>query len=124
VSESEQLLQTADRLLKDVVPGTRGLWPRTVAMVVRAALELELGELWSRLQPEVASAPMRAQLLLMPAYVGRAVAQDAVEAWYGLSRGTHHHAYELAPTSAELRDWLETVKRVRVGLSAQLSTEM
>ena len=27
------------------------------------------------------------------------------DAWTGLSRAGHHHAYELAPTAAELRSW-------------------
>lgn len=123
MSESDQLIRTADRLLAEVIPGTRGLWPRTVAMVVRAALELELEAFWRRVEPDVASAPRRSQLLLLPTYADRAVARDAAEAWYGLSRGTHHHAYELAPTADELRDWLLTVERVRTGLRADMDMQ-
>lgn len=115
--ESEVLLETADRLLKDVVPGTRGLWPRAVALVARAALEVELDGYWAQVQPEVAAAPTRSQLLLLPSYAGADVARDAVDAWYSLSRGSHHHAYELAPTAQELRDWVGMVQRVEAALS-------
>lgn len=121
MSESDQLLRSADRLLKDVLPGTRGLWPRTVALIVRAALELELDAFWSRVQPEVAAAPKRSQLLLLPAYADRAVAEQAADAWYSLSRGTHHHAYELAPTAHELRTALKAVDRIREALNAPVA---
>lgn len=112
MTDAEVLLDTADRLLTEVVPGTTGLWPRTVALATRAALELELDAYWARVRPEVAAAPARAQLLLLTSYAGADVARDATQAWHGLSRGSHHHAYELAPTAAELRDWLDTVRRL------------
>ena len=111
------LLETADRLLREVVPGTRGLWPRTVAFLARAAVEHELAGFWARVQPEVAAAPMRAQLLLLGQYAGPEVARDAADAWGGLSRACHHHAYELAPTAPELREWLTTVQRVAGALA-------
>lgn len=116
MTDAEVLLATADRLLTEVVPATTGLWPRTVALATRAALELELDAYWSRVRPEVGAAPIRAQLLLLTSYADADadadVARGATQAWHGLSRGSHHHAYELAPTAAELRDWLDTVRRL------------
>ncbi len=112
MSDTELLLDTADQLLAHVVPGTRGAWPRAVAFAVRAALELELDAYWGQVQPEVAHAPMRSQLLLLRSYAGENVAVDAIEAWHALSRACHHHAYELAPTAQELRRWLQQVRSV------------
>ncbi len=110
--DTEELLATADRLLREVVPGTRGVWPRTVAFVVRAALEQELAAFWQRCVPEVARVPMRSQLLLLGSYTDTGLARDAAGAWGGLSLACHHHAYELAPTAVELRAWLESVRHV------------
>jgi hypothetical protein len=31
---------------------------------------------------------------------------------FGLARATHRHAYDLAPTAAELRRWLDLVRTV------------
>lgn len=55
---------------------------------------------------------MRAQLLVLRTKAGGDVARQAAAAWHGLSRACHHHAYELAPTAAELRGWLEAVRAV------------
>jgi hypothetical protein len=46
---------------------------------------------------------MRAQLLLLPQFTDPGTV--ARESWLGLSRAAHHHAYELAPTAGELRNW-------------------
>lgn len=112
MNESDELLGTADRLLREVVPRTRGLWPRTVALIVRAALELDLDDFWRREQPEAAATSRRSQFLLLPVYADAEIARRAADAWYDLSRATHHHAYELAPTANELRGWLRTAEEV------------
>ena len=49
------------------------------------------------MSPEAALCGMRPQLLLLPAYAGKDIAQEAADAWLGLARAAHHHAYELAP---------------------------
>ncbi len=119
MSESDELLVTADRLLREVVPRTRGLWPRTVAMIVRAALELDLDDFWRRVQPEVVAASRRSQFLLLPTYADQQIARRAADAWYDLSRATHHHAYELAPTAQELRGWFRAAEEVRAGFNSR-----
>jgi hypothetical protein len=110
------LLDQADRLLSAVIPDTQGCWPRACAWIIRLALEETLDQYWSRVLPEAASCGMRAQLLLLPAYADISTAQRAREAWTGLSRAVHHHAYDLAPTAAELRTWHALV--------SQLTTEL
>jgi hypothetical protein len=112
------LLAQADRLLTTVVPGTRGRWPRACAWLTRLALEQALDEYWSRTLPEAVNCGVRPQLLMLPEYAGASAAAQAAEAWYGLARAAHHHAYDLAPTAAELRRWHELVRAVVAQLTA------
>jgi len=73
---------------------------------------------------------MRAQMhvLLEEDPPGTEVGRDAAAAWTALSRACHHHAYELAPTAAELRTWHTTVLGIRTALrdpsAAALPTSM
>ena len=106
------LLAEADRLLTAVVPGTRGRWPRACAWLTRLALEQALDEYWARVLPQAVNCGVRPQLLMLPQYAGANTAAQAAEAWYGLARATHHHAYDLAPTATELRRWHELVRAV------------
>lgn len=108
-ASADDLLTTADTLLASVVPGTRGLWPRTVAFLVRMALEQAVDGFWTRAQPGMAACTMRAQLVCLPGYVEPALAQRVAGTWSGLSRACHYHTYELAPTVAELRHWHDEV---------------
>jgi hypothetical protein len=112
------LLAEADRLLTTVMPGTRGRWPRACAWLTRLALEQALDDYWSRVLPEAVNCGVRPQLLMLPQYAGASTAAHAAEAWYGLARATHHHAYDLAPTAAELRRWHDLVRAVIAELSA------
>jgi len=107
-----ELLGEADRLLTSVVPGTRGRWPRACAWLTRLALEQALDEYWSHTLPEAVNCGVRPQLLMLPQYAVASTAAQAAEAWYGLARATHHHAYDLAPTAAELRRWHNLVRSV------------
>jgi hypothetical protein len=47
----------------------------------------------------------RAQLLTLTRTIDSDLGSRATVLWYALSRAAHHHAYELAPTGAELRTW-------------------
>lgn len=105
----DDLLRAADDLLSSVVPGTRGLWPRTAAFLIRIALEQALDEYWERVRPELIECSMRAQLLCAWSYLEPATARRLTSAWNGLSAACHYHTYELAPTAAELRRWHEEV---------------
>jgi hypothetical protein len=108
------LLAAADRLLTAPLRGSDGQWPRACALLIRLALETTLDEYWDRTEPTARLSPMRAQLLLLPLpqFAGPEAARLAREAWLGLSRAAHHHAYELAPTAAELRHWHANVTQL------------
>lgn len=54
----------------------------------------------------------------MTGVVDERVGRDYGELWATLSRAAHHHAYELAPTSAELRGWLDDATDVVTRLAA------
>jgi hypothetical protein len=107
-----ELLAQADRLLSTVVPDTPVLWPRSCAWLIRLALETSLDQYWARVLPEAGRCGMRPQLLLLHRYADPRTAANAKDAWLGLARATHHHAYELAPTAAELRHWHDLVTDV------------
>ena len=68
---------------------------------------MTLDRFWARVLPSAASCGMRQQLLLLPLYTADLPAASGLarEAWLGLAGAAHHHAYELAPTAAELRTW-------------------
>ena len=57
-------------------------------------------------------ASMRAQLLCLDGYLPSAVASNAYQTWTALSRASHHHPYELAPTLEELLTWCQSVEDV------------
>src|SRR4051794_8896978 len=119
----ESLLADADRLLREVVPQSRGRWPRVCVWLIRLALERALDDFWAAREPQIAAAPQRAQLLLLDRYAGGDVARAATEAWAGLSRAAHHHPYELAPTAGEIRGWQATVSRVCEELAAAATSD-
>jgi hypothetical protein len=116
----ESLLAAADRLLASPVPGAGAQWPRACALLIRLALEMTLDRFWGRVLPVAAECGMRQQLLLLPLYTVDlpATAGLAREAWLGLAGAAHHHAYELAPTAAELRTWHSEVTQLATLLLA------
>jgi hypothetical protein len=119
---ADNLLADADQLLTTVMPGSRGRWPRACAWLMRLALEQSLDAYWATVLPEARDCSMRAQLLLLPQYAGEEVGGQARGAWFGLARATHHHAYDLAPTAAELRGWHDLVVTIAAALSASTAS--
>jgi hypothetical protein len=105
VTSPRTALEHADRLLRDVVPGTRGMWPRCCAWLLRLALERALDDYWATTNPPVRDCSRRAQLLALARYLATDDAEHITQVWNDLSRASHHHAYELAPTAGELRRW-------------------
>jgi hypothetical protein len=114
VTTPEELLASAEQLLTSPVPGVGAQGPRACALLIRLALEMTLDRFWAGALPSAVGCGMRAQLLLLPLYM--TATPEAVplarEAWLGLAGAAHHHAYELAPTAAELRNWHATVSRL------------
>jgi hypothetical protein len=112
--DSPRLLAAARELLRRPDPATAGIWPRATALLARQALETALDDLWKRRAPGVERCSVRAQLLCLPDYLPGQVefARRVSFAWANLSRACHQHAYELAPTAAELTASLETVEQL------------
>jgi hypothetical protein len=103
-------LVLARGLLGRADPETAGLWPRASALLARRAVEATVHRLWERRALDLRGCSMRVQLIFLRAYLGDAdLAARAGHAWSALSQACHHHAYELAPTAAELRGWLSVV---------------
>jgi len=108
--DPRELLGVADGLLLRGEPATAGFWPRAAALLALQALQSCLVQLWERNAIELHDCSMRTQLICLPSYLEDArLAARAGHAWSALSRACHHHTYELAPTSGELRSWLAVV---------------
>lgn len=103
------LLHAARALASQPGDDTRGLWPRASALLARQSLEAALKTYWSMTAPGTEDASMRAQLLCLEGYLPAPVARQAYQVWTALSRASHHHAYELAPTREELLSWFDAV---------------
>lgn len=117
----QQILNEAATLLERPTPSLRRCWQRGCACLTRLALEQGLRRYWERVAPPVARCPMRHQLLALASFVDTETARLARTAWYGLSRATHHHAYELPATLAELHSWHRDVMTLLDRLTQQLS---
>jgi hypothetical protein len=107
------VLSLARGMLGRVDPDTAGLWPRASALLARRALEATVHGLWERRALDLQDCSMRVQLICLRTYLGDAeLAARAGHAWSALSRASHHHPYELAPTAAELGGWLSVVEEL------------
>jgi hypothetical protein len=116
--EPGELLAMADGLLRRGEPATAGVWPRASALLALQALEGSVERLWRHQALEFHGCSMRTQLICLRSYLDDApLAARTGHAWSALSRACHHHAYELAPTSTELRSWFGVVDELlrRVG---------
>ena len=111
--DARDMLGMAQGLLGHAHPDTAGLWPRASALLACRAVEATVHRLWERRALDLRGCSMRVQLIFLRTYLGDAdLAARAGHAWSALSRACHHHAYELAPTAAELRVWLSAVEEL------------
>ena len=109
---TRELLYRAIDLLERPTSETVGLWPRATAVLTRQALERGLVDVLSARVEGIQRAPVRAQLLCLRILLeDTATADDVNVAWWGLSRACHHLSYELPPTAAEMRVWIDVVDR-------------
>jgi hypothetical protein len=108
------LLAAARGVLHESPAAAAGGWPRMVAVLTRQALEQTLAEFWAA-APGTAGlrrCTYRTQFACLPFYLDAATAQQADYLWAALSEACHYHAYELAPTAAELTSWLDAASRL------------
>jgi hypothetical protein len=107
------LLAEARRLIDSVPAGSEGVWARSAALLARQALEAAIRAKLAPYSARLDDAPFRAQLLCLQGVIGDSdVARQANYLWSALSSATHHCGYELAPTAAELGEWIAGVKQV------------
>ncbi len=120
----DDLLAAARDLMRR--PGTHitGIWPRAAALLARQALEAAMAGLWAsqRQATGLANCTMRSQLLCLAAYLDPASASHAAYLYAALSHACHYHAYELAPTAAELTNWLDQTAQLIAKLEATPAT--
>ena len=116
------MLEEAGRLLDTPTRETVSGWPRAVAVLARMALESALAGCWATRPGDLQRLDMRAQINCARVYLGRELAGEISIAWHGLSRATHHHPYELDPTSEELRSLLALTARAIVRLQEPRDT--
>jgi hypothetical protein len=119
-----ELLTLADGLLSDPPPGLEGRWPVAAALLVRQALEGSLHDLWRAVAPGVEVASETTQLLCLGTQIEPRLARRVGFTWSALSRASHHHAYELPPTSAELAAWFETVDELRRAVDGRIARHL
>lgn len=113
-------LTEAERLMAAPARGTRGLWPRACAWLLRLALESALDEYWTNTAPAVVTCrSRRSQILMLNRYLGTTGGRRVSMLWWSLSRAGHHHSYELALTAGELK-YLHTEADAVVKVLAEL----
>ncbi|WP_243636790.1 hypothetical protein [Rhodococcus sp. Eu-32] len=95
-------LRNAERLLDGNV-GAAGTSTRLAAFLARQALEVLVEQRCRALGADAPAANMRSKLTILRSLDTTEHADAAAIAWNRLSVACHHHAYELAPTNAEVR---------------------
>lgn len=105
-----RLLEAAGQVLDGTVPlGHRSA--RIAAVLTRAAFEDWLDQMSASWSSTAGRGPTTAsKLVVLRAFRGDAVADDADRAWHQLSRLCHHQAYELQPNLIEVGDMLALVR--------------
>ncbi len=105
------LLTAARDMLERPAAATAGVWPRASALLARQALESATDQLWAAnpTTSGLTECTMRSQLACLPTYLDAHLAHQITYVYAALSEACHYHAYELAPTAAELSGWINAV---------------
>jgi hypothetical protein len=108
-----ELLGLAERVLDEPSISPATCRRRAAAVLARQALEAALDELWTARRLTLADCSTRAQFACLRTYLGDdRLAAEIHHTWGTLTGACHHHPYELGPTAAELRAWLDTTAAV------------
>ena len=113
MTERNKFLDYADRLL-DGEYGLGARAPRTAALLARSVLEEWIDEqsaTWS--SPLLGFPTTRSKIVALGAIRGATVGERTRRAWHGLSRAVHHHAYELQPSTLEIRSLIGAVRELQ-----------
>lgn len=114
-----ELLAAARNLIGHPDPSAAGSWARTGAFLARQALENAV-DAYLGANPvtgPMRAATMRSKLTCLPVYLDQPSARQVAFAYRALSRACHYHPYELAPSTAELRRWIDDVEALVVRLT-------
>ncbi|WP_157970467.1 hypothetical protein [Nakamurella deserti] len=97
------LLEHAASVLEGtvVIPGVRV--SRAAAFLARQAVEEIIEDECSYLSPDLRHASTRSRLIILSQLADPDRARLMLRAWSGLSEACHHHAYQLQPTTSEVR---------------------
>lgn len=104
------LLASAEALLDGTIRLAAGLHSRAAALLARQALEQALREFWETRAPDVHRCRVRTQIQCLAAFLDPEPVAAAATAWNRLSEACHHHPYDVAPSPAELRAWIGSVR--------------
>jgi hypothetical protein len=117
MTDRTTMLDFADEVLRGSIDlGTRSA--RTAALLARCAFEDWLNQQsasWaSAATTNVgrSSPTTNSKLVVLAAFQGIEVGESAKRVWHGLSRAVHHHAYELQPSPAEVRNLVLQVREL------------
>lgn len=105
--ESSQLLAAARIAVANPAAGLDEAWPRAAALLTRQALEDAIAARLVDRIPEVEGLSMRVKLACLLELTDAVDAHEAAWLWARLSAACHHHPYDLAPTGAELSEWID-----------------
>lgn len=112
MTDREDLLEYAEQVLDGTISlGARG--PRTAALLTRRAFEDWLDEFsasWSTQAVSDRPPTTSSKLVALGALQGMELGERAKRVWHALSRAVHHHAYELQPSVAEVRQLVGQVR--------------
>jgi hypothetical protein len=112
MTDRAELLGYAEQVLDGTVSlGVRG--PRTAALLARRAFEDWLDEVSASWLTQVVSdrtPTTSSKLVALGALQGMELGERAKRLWHSLSRAVHHHAYELQPSVAEVRQLVGHVR--------------
>jgi hypothetical protein len=117
MTDRAELLAYAEQVLDGTVSlGARG--PRTAALLARRAFEEWLDEFsasWSTQAVSDRPPTTNSKLVALGALHGIELGEQAKRVCHALSRAVHHHAYELQPSVAEVRQLVGHVRALGVG---------
>lgn len=99
-----QLLRESERILDGAIGPGSGNSARLAAFVARQAVEALVDERLKVLGAECSGASMRSRLAILKSLDDQERTAQIEFMWNQLSACCHHHAYELAATSGEVRD--------------------
>lgn len=85
---------------------------RAAAVFARTALEHVVDSALVSRGHALTDAGMRVRLICLRTLVDQETGTIAEIAWGGLSQGCHQHAYELSPTWAEVRHYVDLVDKI------------